>query len=909
MKHCDIEFCKWYPLNVIGMQACIPPLTGVSTTVLIKDTKCAWSPFGDSTSRAIDKETVNRYLESVAQIIHFVYVGIRVGAYHPLKSRYFPGVIVAIRVPPSVTTRSNEFCRNDYSLFPGTVVDVLFNDGNECVRLDARDVQLESTFRSVSEEAALDILKSHDHDVGSALTDVQKIHSAHVSKHAFIPHMDGTHGPSPLGMLKYKPPQIRPGTSGVATKSGPDQERVSPVQSDSESTSSIQSVKECSNTPTCTLSDKECEPDEDITRQMILRALLALPPGWSTKEKHSYALGFNRYGKSFHRIHSLMCQRHGWEESPCKRIPRVPFENPEGKNRVLPSRDTYHRINEVKTVQDLVWFYYNTKYRRRFIDAPFIHDPDSSIKDPLNYYSRIRGGFPSVAAYAGASTVERDSHSEKKVQKSPQFTTYDRRTSNSGGPMQAPMSSLPEEESGAEELEHSKEKSESVAQDRPRRLAPTIRQGLGYSEHVLSALSSVEQDWGMSGSASYGFNASQSSGKLLMCTNPRCLSTDYATMTESQFRSYVSGLRTIGRPSWHQAYHNKWWYCFDCCPPFPTRHEASIANIDVDMSGYAPIMFLYGQGRGSVGSWEVLKSSELKTKNLKQPAKQNKSETKRGPATKKPRMKRAPPKNNTTKKEPGGTHTQGIPKQKYPADLLPPEEETGKDSAQCFLSHVQCFYQVVNKTEKYERLLQYLHKYQKGEYSVDMLVKRVRELLLDAPPSLLSEFRNFVPEDARYLVDDAISINNAERAKGNVSTQEVMSTQEPPSQVNAPDPEPSPPEEPTNTAPYGWSESMPPHHGTMNPVQSQQYWEAGMPVSQPFGGMPYPNTGYMMGGVGAPVNPMYNFWSSPYPHFPPWAPQYGFNPMMNPHMYPGVPFVSPEQMYQYQNYRGNRPPR
>eukprot|EP01138_Halocafeteria_seosinensis_P004802 gb/GECG01004910.1/.p1 GENE.gb/GECG01004910.1/~~gb/GECG01004910.1/.p1 ORF type:complete len:1309 (+),score=173.34 gb/GECG01004910.1/:1-3927(+) len=875
-------------------QAPIPPLSGSTTSKLVEERGCAWSPPGNE---SVDKETISRYLRSVVQVIHSVYIGVRVGAFHPKLRRFCPGVIVAIRLPPSVATHSSEFCRKDYSLYPGTVVDVLFDKSDTCVRYDARDVEVGDTYRSVSEEAALEILMDHNYDVGNALKKVSHVHASHLEHKEFIPHLDGTEGPSPLRVLDYKPPQVRVNSYlDVTTPNFSTEKARTGSNSDSESVSSGNSVPESrgkDENEKGTKGDNQFKVGEDITQQMILRALLTLPPGWTAEEKHLYSVGFNRYGKSFHRIHALMCRQLGWSETNTRALAQTEWKRGSLAS-VLRPKDMCHDTQESKTVNDLVWFYYTTKYQRRFVDAPAM-DSATSV---LSYYGTLRAGRPSVASYVSAST-----------EVGPSLSSVNRANSNT-------------EDSGhtdsvddtPQQGEESTDLDESVAQDRPRRLASSMRQasGLGYSENILS-VASTNYEYGAQPYSS-NTDSSYTNGRILLCTNPRCVSTRRAAMTESQFRTFVSSLRTIGRPSWREAYHNPWWYCFDCCPPFPSRLEASIVDIRAKDSEQNPALLLYGQGKGTAGSWEVLKTVTRANDSLSRMPPTDSVRRKRGPPKKEKRSRPASKKTNNS-------NPVGRPRKKARSvEGTSPTPET--DSAQCFLSHVQCFYQVVGKTENYEKLLEYLAKYQKHEFNVNVLVKKVRDLLADAPTTLLSEFKNFVPEEARGLVDAAVEVNKAEQQKQEeynatgMSRSRYAEREEDPSQFAAQfqhQPPQSMPEAPVSSG-YWHPSGMTPHgyqgYQPVPPQDAYAYWSATPQM------MPPPETSYMYAGM-QPVpparsQPMYPVWGGGgmYQPYAPWGPQYPVGQSLAapqesfaPPPYASVQFMPPEHyMYPYAPY-------
>ena len=611
------------------------------------------------------KEDVNRYLESVKQIIHFVYTGVRVGAYHPSMHRYYPGVIVAVRSPQFATKKQEVSYNQSYALIPGTVVDVLFDDSNVCTRYDARDVVMSSVHRSVTEEAALEVLMVQNYDVDNALKVILNVHSSYVSNRSPVPHIDGTSGALPTSMLKYKPAEATSSKVGQSDESSIDSE-ISESDTESVSTSGGRvdsSVAQKVENGTIHSLDKDA-----VGKQMILRALLALPPGWSTEEKHSFAIGINRYGKMFHRIHALMCHKLGWTlTASLTRRPLAQEKWRESKSRdtdscwVVSPNDYLCEANEPKTVQDVVWFYYFMKYRRRFLEAPLFHHEYRYNR----YHERLRCGYPSVVAYALSDIYKKDtkSQTEKKeidVQPIKQNKDDGRKASTAGGV------------SGTNSAEN--------------------RQIMASNNNKAVV------------------NQKTSEIRVLMCTNPQCTSTRHAAITESQFRAHVSSLRTIGVPSWRQAANNSWWYCFDCCPCFPSRVEALIANIQLDKSGKT--LMVRSKEQSKRQTWKFAHDSTHCSMSIR----------------------------NGIQREPFSGSDNPLIDQ----CLRPPGNNNSETE---FLRRAQVFFASIGKPHKYDRLLALVNELR--DESLSKVTNQIYSVLRDAPEEMLKDLEKYLPKASK----------------------------------------------------------------------------------------------------------------------------------------------------------------
>jgi hypothetical protein len=260
--------------------------------------------------------------------------------------------------------------------------------------------------------------------------------------------------------------------------------------------------------------------------QRIVAALRVLPPHWSSVQGLQYAYGMNRFGKQFHQI--------AW-------------------------------CVQGKSARQVCELYYLLKFSRCAAQAPDSDALDAALAAgrerlnkvfPVQLQSAKRAKLATATSPPSPETVDADAVAEEAAFGSPLVMNF-----RHVGPED--MSSSDDSEDSASVPEQSVPSSDQTSQP-PRRQQP--RRNARMATDPASCCS----NW-----CSFCKDTRPS---VILCTKTTCSQ----AMCEKCFRSKAASLKHTASGSWRLAKMNKWWLCFDCCPPIPSRDELAIAQTSID---------------------------------------------------------------------------------------------------------------------------------------------------------------------------------------------------------------------------------------------------------------------------------------------------------------------------------------
>jgi len=264
--------------------------------------------WGRAASPARGTGAVDRYLEVVRRLTTFAHIGTRCGAPHPGRGgRAFPCVVVSVAGLPAVGTitlqQTGSRVHDPVDVVvpaesrgpAGGRILVLFADRDLPDSVPSTGIVLPSLGRTVTEEEALKALDSRG-SVGAAVTAVATAHLVRLRRYGV-----SLNARAPEGVRRYAsvasegmqgagpyPPAQWPGALSVlrlAAKSSVDAAARATAGGDDAPSAQSLGVQ---------------------LHQRLVTALRVLPPGWSAEEGLGFAYGFNRFGKQFHQVASMV---------------------------------------------------------------------------------------------------------------------------------------------------------------------------------------------------------------------------------------------------------------------------------------------------------------------------------------------------------------------------------------------------------------------------------------------------------------------------------------------------------------------------------------------------------------------------------------------------------------------------
>lgn len=480
-------------------------------------------------SGATDADT-EAYLKQVKLDVAFFTEGQIIGALHPVENAPRSATVVGFWMGKDDEAHKNAGCLtvtapvhqrpvSFTSHGPAVAAELLFRGEEVTRRVSLFDLVVPQYQVSVPDDAALELLQQHNMDHTAALEAARAAHAAWLKDGCWKQYIESCDvEPEPCVINLWVP-------STLWTSALP-------------------------------VSESVLKPDVEgslvhrrVLHKSVVAAMRCMHPGWRTFDMLALRRGFTRYGKSFHRIASLM---------------QFCLQN------LLPSNRLSVPLKTNISVRELIATFYLIKRQPR---APRV--PEPAFMDVGREHVEVPICFAENPAAALSDVA----------------------TPSASGAGPDGVAALPTP--GVDTIGEATPGGDDAGEDdddarRPRRLRRPAN--LNSDQPVDESLvrRATEAPAAQSVLALKAGVRTSGSTRLLVCSNPRCSNREGRVLQDTGFRAAISALRTRGRPAWAAAYRSTLWLCFECCPAVPTQLEASIAGL-VHAAG---VSLMYGQGRG-----------------------------------------------------------------------------------------------------------------------------------------------------------------------------------------------------------------------------------------------------------------------------------------------------------------------